>query len=287
MRVLVTGCGGQVGHEVAHALAGACEVVAHDRASLDLADAPQLRERVREARPDVVVNAAAYTAVDRAESEAAAAHAVNAVAPGILGEECRRAGALLLHFSTDYVFDGAKASPYVESDATNPLSVYGRTKLDGERAVAAAGCDHLVLRTSWVYGPRGRNFLFTMLRLGAERDELRVVDDQRGAPTSSLQLAVLVRRLLLERGLARVRAASGIYHATAAGETTWCGFANAIFERRPVRARVVPIATREYPTPARRPANSVLCSDALAAALDVRLGDWRSGLDETLARVPR
>ena len=287
MRVLVTGCRGQVGLEVARALGSACEVVAHDRASLDLADATQVAARVREARPHVIVNAAAYTAVDRAETDFAAASAVNAVAPGVFGEECRRAGALLVHFSTDYVFDGTKPSPYVESDATNPLNVYGRTKLEGERAIAASGCDHLILRTSWVYGPHGRNFLLTMLRLGAQRDELRVVDDQRGAPTSSLQLARLTRELLLERGLERARAASGVYHATAGGETTWCGFARAIFERQARRPRVTPIPSSEYPTPARRPANSVLDTGRLAAALQLRLSDWQTGLDETLAALSR
>ena len=287
MRVLLTGCRGQVGLEVARALRSACKVIAHDRASLDLADATQIAARVREARPHVIVNAAAYTAVDRAETDVAAASAVNALAPGVLGEECRRAGALLVHFSTDYVFDGTKPSPYVESDATNPLNVYGRTKLDGERAIAASGCDHLILRTSWVYGPHGKNFLLTMLRLGAERDELRVVDDQRGAPTSSLQLARLTRELLLERGLARARAASGVYHATAGGETTWCGFARAIFERQERRPRVTPIPSSEYPTPARRPANSVLDTGRLSAALQLRLSDWQTGLDETLAALSR
>ena len=286
MRVLVTGCRGQVGLEVARALAPACEVVAHDRASLDLADPAQVVARMREARPDVVVNAAAYTAVDRAETDAAAASAANAIAPGVFGEECRRAGALLIHFSTDYVFDGTKPAPYVESDPTNPLNVYGRTKLEGEQAIAASGCDHLVLRTSWVYGPHGKNFLLTMLRLGAEREELRVVDDQHGAPTSSLQLARLAREILLERGLERARAASGTYHATAGGETTWCGFARAIFERQAKRPRLVGIKTSEYPTPAKRPANSVLDNGRLLAALQLRIGDWRSGLDETLAALP-
>ena len=282
MRVLVTGCGGQVGREVARVLAPGCEVVAHDRASLDLADAGRIVERMREARPHVVVNAAAYTAVDRAETDVAAAHAVNAVAPGVLAEECRRAGATLLHFSTDYVFDGTKPGAYVEDDATNPLGVYGRTKLEGERAVAAAGCEHLVLRTSWVYGPHGKNFMFTMLRLGAERAELRIVDDQRGAPTSSLQLARLVRELLADDAK-RVRGASGIYHATAAGETTWFGFAQAIFALQPRRPRLVPIPTSAYPTPARRPANSVMSNDKLAATFGLRLGDWREALAETLA----
>ena len=281
-RVLVTGCRGQVGVEVVRALGSDAQVIAHDRGSLDLARPADIVARVREARPQVVVNAAAYTAVDRAESDAAAAEAVNAVAPGILADECRRAGALLIHYSTDYVFDGAKQEPYVESDEVNPLNVYGRTKLEGERAIAASGCEHLILRTSWVYGPHGKNFLLTMLRLARERDELRVVDDQHGAPTSSLQLARLTRELIL----APKARASGVFHASAAGETTWFGFAQAIFARRPAAPRLVPIASSEYPTPARRPRNSVLSSERLASVLGERLGDWRHGLDEVLGSIP-
>lgn len=285
MRVLVTGCRGQVGTEVARALAGAAHVVAHDRGTLDLSRPGEIRARVLEARPDAVVNAGAYTAVDRAESDEAAALAVNGVAPGVLGEACREAGALLVHFSTDYVFDGAKRGPYVEGDAVNPLNAYGRTKLAGERAVAASGCAHLILRTSWVYGPHGRNFMLTMLKLAETREELRVVDDQHGAPTSSIQLGALTRSLLVDVGLERARAASGLYHATAAGETTWRGFAEAIFAGEARRPRVVPIASSEYPTPARRPANSVLSCERLHAALGVRLADWRAGLEEARAAL--
>lgn len=300
IRVLVTGAGGQVGTEVARALAGRAEVVALDRARLDLAEGASLAARVREARPDVIVNAAAYTAVDKAEGDEAAAMAVNGVAPGILAEEAKRLGAVLVHYSTDYVFDGAKAGPYVETDPVNPLNVYGRTKLEGERRIAASGCDHLVLRTEWVYGPHGRNFMLTMLKLAETRPELRVVDDQRGAPTSSLQLAALTRALLeggpgpaSGRSLERLRAASGVYHATAAGETTWCGFARAIFELRAralgerFRVPVVhPIATADYPTPARRPANSLLSNDRLVAAFGARPAHWREGLAEALSAVP-
>ena len=292
MRVLVTGCRGQVGSEVARALEGVAEVVAHDRATLDLEDAAAVAARVREARPDAIVNAAAYTAVDRAETDEARAHAVNAVAPGVMAEEARKLGALLVHFSTDYVFDGTKPGAYVEDDATAPLGAYGRTKLAGERAIAQAGCDHLVLRTSWVYGPHGSNFMLTMLRLAATREELRIVDDQRGAPTSSLQLARLTRELLApgegvdRESLARLRARTGIYHATAAGETTWFGFAQAIFAAAPAgtrRPRLVPIPTKDYPTPARRPANSVLSNARLAAAFGARIPPWREGLGEALS----
>ncbi len=296
MRVLVTGAGGQVGTEVARQLAGRAEVVALDRRGLDLARPDEIVARVRAVRPDAIVNAAAYTAVDRAESEEEAAHAVNAVAPGILAEEAKRCGALLLHYSTDYVFDGTKAGAYVETDAVNPIGAYGRTKLEGERRIAASGCDHVVLRTQWVYGPHGSNFMLTMLRLAATRPELRVVDDQHGAPTSSLQLGDLTRRLLQGAGgaidhasLARLRAARGIYHATAAGQTTWCGFARAIFEARARRSPpftapvVVAIPSSEYPTPAKRPANSVMSNEKLHAAFGMRIGPWRDGMEEALS----
>jgi len=295
IRVLVTGARGQVGADVAHELEGRAEVIAHDRSSLDLADPAAIAARVREARPDVIVNAAAYTAVDRAESEEDAARVVNAEAPALLAEEARRAGALLIHYSTDYVFDGTKDGAYVETDATRPLSAYGRTKLAGERAIEESGAPHVILRTSWVYAPHGRNFLLTMLKLAATREELRVVDDQRGAPTSSLHLAratldLFTRgdrsRALTALDVARVKEAAGLYHATAAGETTWFGFARAIFAARPRPPRLVAISTQEYPTPARRPANSVLSNAKLKSTLGVELPGWREGLDEIMLRLP-
>jgi dTDP-4-dehydrorhamnose reductase len=300
MRVMLTGAGGQVGVEMARCLAGRAEVAAFDRSALDLADPDRIVERVRECRPDVIVNAAAYTAVDRAEQELEAARAANARAPGVLAAEAKRAGALLVHFSTDYVFDGTKAAPYVESDPTAPVNAYGLTKREGEEAVAASGCDHLVLRTSWVYGPHGKNFMLTMLKLGATRPELRVVNDQHGAPTSSRQIAAGVLRLLggeagvLEpASLERARAHGGLYHYTAAGATTWFDFARAIFAgwaRRPGNAftepRVVAIPTSEFPTPARRPANSVLSNAKFESAFGFALPPWERGLEEALSAVP-
>ena len=299
IRVLVTGAGGQVGTEMARELEGRAKVIALDRGKLDLELKDEIAAHVRDARPDVIVNCAAFTAVDRAESEPHTARAVNAIAPGILGEEAKRAGALLVHFSTDYVFDGMKRAPYIEDDPTHPLGVYGRTKLEGERAIEQSGCRHVILRTSWVYGPHGANFMLTMLRLGASREELRIVADQRGAPTSSRELARLVHRLLGHgaAGLARasvgeVAERSGIYHATAGGETTWFGFAGAIFEeaqrRRPgMRVpRLVAITTAEYPTAAKRPANSVLSCARLNAVFGLAIPDWRAGLEEAVSALP-
>jgi dTDP-4-dehydrorhamnose reductase len=297
IRALLTGASGQVGSELVRALAGRADVAAYDRRSLDLTDGAALSRAMREVKPALVLNAAAYTAVDKAESEEAAAHAVNAVAPGILGEEARRCGALLVHYSTDYVFDGTKREPYLETDPTAPMGAYGRTKLEGESAIAASGCDHLILRTSWVFGSHGQNFVRTMLRLAETRRELRVVADQHGAPTSSRDLAAATLAILggddiSESRLARVRGASGVYHATAAGVTTWHAFAQQIFSEwawrnagRFVAPKVVPIPTSEYPTAARRPAYSVLSNERLLRVFGVRLPGWRSGLGEALEEL--
>jgi dTDP-4-dehydrorhamnose reductase len=289
MRILLLGKNGQLGWELQRSLAPLGELVALGRdggaLAADFSRPESLADTVRALRPDVIVNAAAYTAVDRAEEDTTTARTVNAVAPGLLARECRERGALLIHYSTDYVFDGSKAGAYVEEDAVAPLNAYGRTKLEGEQAIARAGGAHLILRTSWVYGPRGGNFLLTRLRAGATREELRVVDDQHGAPTSSLQLARLTRQLLA-LGRERLDAASGVYHATAAGETTWFGFAEAIFAHRAKRPRLVPIASSDWPTPARRPANSVLSSERLAATFGLRIAPWREGLDEVMAALP-
>jgi dTDP-4-dehydrorhamnose reductase len=280
VKLLLTGAAGQVGWELAPRLAALGEVVAPERGSLDLADAGGLRACVRAARPDVIVNAAAYTAVDRAESEPGLAFAVNAAAPGVLAEEAKRLGALLVHYSTDYVFDGTKPAPYVEDDPPNPLSVYGRSKLEGERAIRASGCRRLILRTTWIYAGRGRNFLLTMLRLAAERPELRVVDDQRGAPTWARDIAVATTTLL-------GNPPEGLFHLAAGGATTWCGFARAIMQRAGLATPVHAIATSEYPTPARRPANSVLDCGRLRAAAGIVMPAWEEGLAGCLAGLRR
>jgi len=278
VKILLTGSGGQVGWELRHALAPLGAVVAFDRADLDLADPDRIVSTLRSVAPDVIVNAAAYTAVDRAETERDAAFAVNARAPGIMAEEAKRLGALLVHYSTDYVFDGTKPTAYVEDDAARPLNVYGESKLAGEAAIRQAGAAHLILRASWVYAARGRNFLLTMRRLLGTRDEVRVVDDQAGAPTSAASLADATAQLL-GRDVTTLRAAAGVYHASAAGRTSWYGFAAEIARLENARARLVPIASSEYAAAARRPANSVLSNDKLERTFAVRLPDWKRQLE--------
>jgi dTDP-4-dehydrorhamnose reductase len=279
LRILLTGATGQVGWELRKTLAPLGEVKFFDRFGLDLADTPPLVATVRALQPEVIVNAAAYTAVDKAEAERDLAFAVNATAPRVLAEEAKRIGALLVHYSTDYVFDGEKGSPYVESDPTRPISAYGDSKLAGEQAIAKSGCRHLILRTSWVYGPRGRNFYLTMLRLAKERPELKVVDDQVGAPTSSLEIARATATLL-------AKGAQGLYHMTAAGETTWCGFARAILKGAGVATPVAPIRTEDYPTPAKRPRNSRLDCSKLRKETGVALAPWEEGLAEVTLAAP-
>ncbi|MDB4951350.1 MAG: rfbD, partial [Gemmatimonadetes bacterium] len=255
-------------------------------AELDLARPGTLAAAVRALAPRLVVNAGAYTAVDAAESDAETARRVNVEAPGVLAAEAARLDAPIVHFSTDFVFDGARGEPYAEGDETAPLGVYGRTKRDGERAVAEAGGAHLVLRTSWVYGMRGRNFLLTVLRLAAERGEVRVVDDQRGAPTWSRMAAegtaAVLARCAVPGGFALPEGRGGVYHLSAAGETTWCGFARRLLALSPDpaarAAQVVPIATAEYPTPARRPGYSVLSGRRLRAHFGVALPPWEEQL---------
>lgn len=290
MRILLTGRSGQVGWELERALASLGEVVAFDRTSLDLAQPDTIHARVREVRPTVIVNAAAYTAVDRAESEPERARTINAAAPAILAEEARTTGAVLVHYSTDYVFDGQKPEPYTEADAPNPINVYGRTKLEGERAIEASGCRHLTLRTSWVYGARGRNFLLTMLRLVRERSALRIVDDQIGAPTWCREIALGTAALLARLDLA-VPGRPGIYHLSAGGFTSWFGFARAIFSapelpRLGIDAPALEaIPSSAYPAPARRPRNSRLDCSRLANEAGVRLAAWDQALRRCMAEL--
>ncbi|MFY9316733.1 MAG: dTDP-4-dehydrorhamnose reductase [Burkholderiales bacterium] len=279
MRILLSGRRGQVGSALEHALAPLGELHAYDRAGFDLSDLDAIGSKIRIEKPDVIVNAAAYTAVDRAEQELQAAFDVNARAVAALARAAKAADALLVHFSTDYVFDGERAAPYVESDAPNPINVYGRSKLEGERAIAASGCRHLMFRTSWVYAPAGRNFLHAILAAAMTRPELRIVDDQHGAPTSSLDIAAAVARILAMPGLADQ---GGLYHLTAGGETTWHGFAKAILDAKGITTPVLAIPGSAYPTAARRPRNSRLSNAKLAAAFGVVLPDWREGLAAVL-----
>ena len=282
--ILLTGAQGQVGFELVRSLQGLGRVIALDRNKLDLADLNEVRRVVREVKPAMIVNAAAYTAVDKAESDVDAAMRLNAEVPALLGVEARRLNAALVHYSTDYVFDGAKGGAYVEDDVVNPQNVYGRSKLAGEQAIVAAGCHHLIFRTSWVYGARGKNFLLTMLRLGAERDELSVVADQFGAPTWSNTIASLSANILAQAiGSGRSdwwSQHSGIYHLTASGETSWHGFTKAIFELSDLekKSRVKAITAASYPTPAARPSNSRLSNDKTAASFGLRAPDWREAL---------
>jgi len=285
LKILLLGRNGQVGWALERSLAPLGEPTALGRAELDLADVPRLVATIRALQPEAIVNAAAYTAVDKAESERETAFAINATAPRVLAEEAKRIGALLVHYSTDYVFDGAKAVPYVEDDAPNPLNVYGASKLAGERAIAATGCRHLILRTSWVYGPRGANFMLTMLRLARERPALRVVNDQVGAPTSSIEIARATATVLARA--AQSSNVTGLYHLAAAGETSWCGFARAILAKAEVATPVVPIRTEDYPTAARRPRNSRLDCSRLRETFGVTLAPWEEGLAEALAEHAR
>ena len=281
MKILLTGREGQVGWELQRSLAALGDVVATNRHELDLRDSTAIRRTVREARPDIIVNAAAYTAVDNAESEPDIAMQVNAIAPGILAEEAKRLGALLVHYSTDYVFDGSKKSPYKEEDAPNPLSVYGRTKLEGEQAIGASNCRYLIFRTSWVYGSRGRNFLLTILKAAREKPELRVVDDQFGAPTSSAAIAEATAHALRGGG------PEGLYHMSASGRTTWFNFAQAILHKVAIATPVVPIRSDQYPAKAKRPRNSVLDNARLKQAFGVSLPGWESQLEQVIGQVLR
>jgi dTDP-4-dehydrorhamnose reductase len=303
--ILLIGRNGQVGSELARTLLQVGTVVALNRDQLDLSNPGKIREVVRSVRPHLIVNAAAYTSVDKAESEVAVARAINSEAPAVLAEAAQRIGATLIHYSTDYVFDGSKSTPYTEGDPPNPKNVYGNTKLAGEEAIRLSGVPHLMFRTEWVYAQMGRNFLLTILRLATEREELQIVNDQIGAPTLSHEIAVattqVLSRILKEREPGAFESASGTYHMTASGETTWFHFAKAILDEasrltakpewftaatrgKPIIAkRVTPILTSDYPTPAKRPSNSILSNDKLARTFGMRLPDWREQLKSVFA----
>ncbi len=291
-RILIVGAEGQVGTELRRTLAPLGLVVGVDRAEIDLADESAIRALLRAERPGLVVNAAAYTAVDKAESEPELAHAINARAPAVLAQEAAALGAWLVHYSTDYVYAGDKASPYLETDPTGPLSVYGASKLAGDQAIAAVGGQHLILRTSWVYGARGGNFVKTMIRLAREREILNVVSDQVGAPTSARQIAELTAHIARQLPQDDDAALSGVYHLQGGGEASWHEFAEAIVEQLreadgpSVRCREVKaIPTSAYPTPARRPANSRLDCAKLRQAFGVSLAGWRAELADRFAEI--
>ncbi len=287
MKILLTGSNGQVGWELRRALAPLGEVIACDRSMADLSAPETLAPLVEALKPGLIVNAAAYTAVDLAEEQEALALRINGESVGVLAEAARKAGALFLHYSTDYVFDGTADSPYVEGASTSPVNAYGRTKLAGEQAIAAVGGDWLTLRTTWVYGVRGKNFLRTMLRLAGERDTLRVVADQVGTPTSARMIADLTAHALGQavRERASSRFESGLFHMTASGQTTWHGFASEIIETARVSGdeavtvrSVEAIGSDAYPTPARRPAWSVLDNSAFDRRFGLERLDWRQAL---------
>jgi dTDP-4-dehydrorhamnose reductase len=289
LRILVTGASGQIGWELQRSLATLGKITALDRAGMDLSDPDSIVRAIRESKPEIIVNAAAYTAVDKAESEAALAMRVNGEAPGIMAREAKRIGALLVHYSTDYVFDGAKSGPYVEDDRPSPLNSYGRSKLAGEEAIRGSGAPHLIFRSSWVYAARGSNFVRTMLRLARERDELRIVNDQTGAPTSAKSIAEMTAQVL--KDAVRAKENSGLYHFTSAGAVSWFGFAEAIFAEAKRRfadfkaPRLVPILASEYPTPARRPANSRLDCSKLAATFGIAPPPWDAELRQCLEEM--
>jgi len=296
MNILLVGCNGQVGWELQRSLAPlgaltACDFDSPEPLRADFAQPESLRALVQRVQPQVIVNAAAHTAVDKAESEPDLARTLNATAPGVLADEAKRSGALLVHYSTDYVFDGSGSAPRTETSPTGPLSVYGRTKLEGEQLIAGSGCAHLILRTSWVYAARGGNFARTMLRLAAERDALNVIDDQIGAPTGADLLADVtahaIRRVLEQPQL------QGLYHCVAAGETSWFEYARCVIEWARARGQnikvapeaIAPIATSAYPTPAQRPLNSRLDTRKLQTAFGLHLPHWQQGVQRMLTEI--
>ena len=287
MKILLTGRAGQLGWHLARVLPRIGETLATNRAALDLAQPDTLRAAIRAGRPDVIVNAAAYNAVDRAESEEALAHAINATAPGVMAEEAKRVGALLVHYSSDYVFDGAAQKPYFESDAPNPINAYGRSKLAGESAIAAAGGAHLILRTSWLYDTRGSNFMLTMLRLAEKREELRVVDDQVGCPTWAR--AVADATLALLHDLTRAKNAAGVYHLSSGGSVSRYEFTRRLMALASAkragapRPHVVAAKTHDFTSPAARPRYSALDNAKIGETFGIELAHWDTQLQDCLA----
>jgi dTDP-4-dehydrorhamnose reductase len=299
-RILLIGRNGQVGTELASLLPRLGELIALSRQELDLTKPADIRRTIQEVRPQWIFSAAAYTAVDQAESDESTARAVNEQAPAVIAEEAKKIGAALVHYSTDYVFDGKKKSPYEETDTPNPINIYGKTKLGGERAIQESGALHLIFRTEWVYATQGRNFLLTILRLATQKRELRIVADQIGSPTTSREIAAATVKAISqlmerERGVLSLRTSGGIYNMTAEGETSWYEFANAILEEAspetghlswvnaatrgmPLTKQVLPITTAEYPTTARRPAYSVLSTRRLRDRFGISLPPWREQL---------
>ena len=288
MKILVTGRNGQVGGALQHALAGLGEIVTLDRTQLDLTNVDATREVIRTIRPNLIVNAAAYTAVDLAETDEALAYRINTEAPEVIAEEAKRLGAGMIHYSTDYVYDGGKSGAWLETDATGPLSAYGRSKLAGEQAITAVGLPHVILRTSWVYGLHGKNFLLTMLRLAQSRPELSIVNDQVGAPTWSVTIAEATASIIKKfPDLSAVEHVSGIYHLCARGQTSWFGFAEKIFAHSLIQQKPTlhPITTADYPTPAVRPKNSVMNTDKFEQTF-ATLPTWDAALGDCLQRIP-
>lgn len=279
-KILLTGVNGQVGWELARSLQGLGSIVAPRREQLDLANADSLRALVRDIKPTLIINPAAYTAVDNAEKEVELAHAINATAPGVLAEEARRLGIPLIHYSTDYVYSGEGETPWREDDPVSPQNVYGSSKLAGEEAIRASGCDHLILRTSWVYAARGKNFLLTMLRLGKDREAMNIVADQIGAPTWSRSIADLTAHIVAQRP--DWAGVSGAYHLVNSGTTSWYGFAGAIFAHSAAAGNKVPtlspITTEQYPVPAKRPKNSRLNLDKLQDTFGLVPPSWEEAL---------
>ena len=293
MKILLFGKNGQVGWELNRSLQSLSDVITLDREQADFSNPESLRQIIQEIKPDVIINAVAYTAVDKAEEEESLAEKINSIAPAVLAEEALKIGALFVHYSTDYVFDGSKNSPYLETDTANPINVYGRTKLAGEQAVRSSGCDYLIFRTSWVYASRGHNFLLTMLKLAKDRDELSVVSDQTGSPTSARLIAdttlVCLQQSIKER-FTRIFS-SHLYHLTTSGKTSWHGFAEEIMrvakeQGLPVNVKnISQVPTSSYPTPAKRPLNSQLGLNKIESNFTIKMPDWKVALKTTIQDI--